>query len=305
MASFPDNDYNNCKTDAPGGRPPWTLKDKVFHDLFRDPGYLLSLYQTLHPEDQTATVSDLSDVTIRHVFINGSHNDLGFMVHGQHLILTEAQSTWSDNIVIRQLLYLAETWNAYIKQSKADLYSEHRIYLPRAECYVIYTGKRQDRPEWLSLSEIFFGGISCVDLHVKMIYETAGRDIINQYIQFAEIYDSQVRQYGRSKEAILKALRICKERDILKDYIRTHEMEVYSMLEVLTQEYNDQLQLKLSWENGLAEGREAGRAEGQSNALRTVARNMHALGDSVTDIAARLGVTPQAVTEMLEDAPAK
>ena len=56
---------------------------------------------------------------------------------------------------------------------------------------------------------------------------------------------------------------------------------------------------------GLAEGREAGRAEGQSNALRSVARNMHALGDSVTDIAARLGVTPQAVTEMLEDAPAK
>ena len=83
------------------------------------------------------------------------------------------------------------------------------------------------------------------------------------------------------------------------------------MLEVLTQEYNDQLQLKLSWEDGLAKGLAEGKAKGlaegqakgQSNALRTVARNMHALGDSVTDIAARLGVTPQAVNEMLADAP--
>ena len=212
MASFPDNDYNNHNNDAPEPdpgkpgdltasdetsdgvaspraparsvteglrrRPPWTLKDKVFHDLFSDPGYLLALYQTLHPEDQTAAVSDLSDATIHHVFINGSHNDLGFMIRGQHLILTEAQSTWSENILVRQLLYLAETWNTYIKQSKADLYSEHRIYLPRAECYVIYTGKRRDRPEWLSLSDCCFGGVSCVDLRVKMIYETAGRDII-------------------------------------------------------------------------------------------------------------------------------
>ncbi len=43
--------------------------------------------------------------------------------------------------------------------------------------YVIYTGKRKTRPEYLSLSEEFFGGReSAIEVKVKMIYD--GREVL-------------------------------------------------------------------------------------------------------------------------------
>ena len=68
----------------------------------------------------------------------------------------EAQSTWSKNIVIRALLYLANTWKEYIQDKKLNIYGNRKIILPKPELYVIYTGERNERPEWISLSEEFF-----------------------------------------------------------------------------------------------------------------------------------------------------
>ena len=53
------------------------------------------------------------------------------------------------------------------------------------------------------------------------------------------------------------------------------------MLEVLTQEYNDQLQLRLSWEDGL----ETGRAEGRDSAMKEIIIRMHNKGLKDADIA--------------------
>ena len=76
-----------------------TIRDSVFSDLFRDKKYLLKLYQTLHPEDTETTEDDLVDVTIQNVLTNDLYNDLGFRNKDRIVILTEAQSSWSVNIV--------------------------------------------------------------------------------------------------------------------------------------------------------------------------------------------------------------
>lgn len=65
----------------------------MFSDLFNDKKYLIQLYQSLHPEDTTATEDDLTDVTIRNVLTDGIYNDLGFAKGGKRLILMEAQAT--------------------------------------------------------------------------------------------------------------------------------------------------------------------------------------------------------------------
>ena len=38
------------------------------------------------------------------------------------MILAEAQSTWSVNIVVRAFLYLAQTWNEYIEATDQNRY---------------------------------------------------------------------------------------------------------------------------------------------------------------------------------------
>ena len=94
-----------------------TIRDSVFSNLFGDKRYLLQLYQALHPEDTGATEDDLTDVTIQNVLTDDLYNDLAFRNGGRVIIMVESQSTWSVNIIIRVLLYLAQTWNRYIEDT--------------------------------------------------------------------------------------------------------------------------------------------------------------------------------------------
>lgn len=216
------------------------IKDSVFTNLFKDKKYLFQLYKALHPEDTNATEEQLTYVTIENILINGLYNDLGFMVRNRLVILTEAQSTWSDNIIIRVLLYLAQTFHDYLVQTKQPLYTSKKVQIPEPELYVIYTGDRQERPVEISLSKEFFDGRECaVDVKVKMIYdgavseETGEGDIINQYVIFTKVCNEQVKLYGRTKKAILETIRICKDRNVLKEYLESREKEVVDIMMVL------------------------------------------------------------------------
>ena len=214
-----------------------TAKDSIFRDLFGDPAYLFQLYQALHPEDKTTTAGDIRIVTIQNILLNQMYNDLGFLVGRTQLrllILLEAQSTWSVNIVIRILLYFALTLKAYIEDHKLYLYSSKKMELPKPEFYVIYTGERKDGPEWLSLSEEFFPEEEpFLDVKVKVIYDGAHGDIINQYINFTRIYDEQIKRYGRTREAVMAAIEICKDKDVLKQYLETRQKEVVDIMMTL------------------------------------------------------------------------
>lgn len=97
-----------------------TAKNSVFLDLFRNKSYLLELYKTLHPEDVTATEDSLNDITIENVLTDNLYNDLGFIVGDKLLILVEAQSTWTVNILVRVLLYLAQSYHEYFQRTSQN-----------------------------------------------------------------------------------------------------------------------------------------------------------------------------------------
>ena len=216
------------------------IKDSVFTNLFKEKKYLFQLYKALHPEDTNAAEEQLTYVTIENILINGLYNDLGFMVGNRLIILTEAQSTWSVNIIIRVLLYLAQTYHDYLAQTKQPLYTSKQVQIPEPELYVIYTGERQERPAEILLSKEFFDGKECaVDVKVQMIYdgtvseETGEGDIINQYVIFTKVCNEQVKLYDRTKKAILETIRICKDRNVLKEYLESREKEVVDIMMVL------------------------------------------------------------------------
>ena len=94
-----------------------TIKDSVFTNLFQDKKYLIQLYQELHPEDKDVTEDKLTDVTIEDVLTDNIYNDLGFMIGNELLILVEAQSIWTVNIIIRALMYLTQTYHNYLSVS--------------------------------------------------------------------------------------------------------------------------------------------------------------------------------------------
>lgn len=208
-----------------------TVKDSVFTDLFGHSKYLLSLYQALHPEDIAVKESDLQTVTLENIFTDDIYNDLGFVKGNKLMVLVEAQSTWTANIIIRALEYLVNSYRRYFTDNGMDLYKSKKIELPRPELYVIYTGGRKTRPDQITLSEEFFGGEkTAVEVTVKMIYDSRKGDIIHQYIAFTKVLDEQVKLYGRTKKAVHETIRICKDADILKEYLEARESEVVDIM---------------------------------------------------------------------------
>ncbi|MCD8021128.1 MAG: hypothetical protein LUF92_16590 [Clostridiales bacterium] len=218
-----------------------TAKDSVFADLFQDKKYLLQLYQALHPEDTKATEDSLMNVTIHNVLLNGQYNDLGFLVNNKLLILAEAQNTWTMNIIVRALLYLVQTIQEYLISEGADLYGSKKVPLPETELYVIFTGERVHKPDTVTLKEEFYKKkTSALDVTVKVLYgtvhpdKTKGEDIIGQYVAFTKVFNEQVHIIGWTREAVVETIRICKNRDILKDYLISREKEAMTiMLDIL------------------------------------------------------------------------
>ena len=69
-----------------------------------------------------------------------------------------------------------------------------------------------------------------------MIYDGKDNDIISQYVAFTKVYDEQVKLYGRTREAVTNTIHICKDRDVLKEYLSSREKEVVDMMMTLFDE---------------------------------------------------------------------
>ena len=208
-----------------------TIKDSVFTNLFKDKKYLIQLYQALHPDDKNVTENDIKDITINNILVDDIYNDLGFLVGNRLLILIEAQSTWTVNILFRILMYLVQTYREYFKVTQQDIYNSTKLKMPKPELYIIYTGNRKERPEEISFSKEFFNGENiCIEVKAKVIYDGREGDIIYQYVTFTKVCQEQTSIYGRSRKAIQEAIRICKNRNVLKEYLESREKEVIDMM---------------------------------------------------------------------------
>ena len=217
----------------------WNAKDTVFVDLFHIPKYRYQLFRTLHPEMTDVKETDIEPVTLNPIILNQSYNDLGLLVKDRLIIFVEAQSTWSINILIRILLYLAMTYQNYITEHGLYVYGSKKIEIPEPEFYVIFTGNRKFTKDTISLKDDFWNNQNAkVDVEAKVIYAENKEDIIGQYIIFSHVLDDQIRKHGRNKTAVEEAIRICKSEGVLKEYLESREKEVIDiMITLFGQEY--------------------------------------------------------------------
>ena len=103
--------------------------------------------------------------------------------------------------------------------------------MPKPELYVIFTGSKGRKPDQISLGKEFFDDAS-IDIKVKakVIYESDKDDIINQYIIFCKVFNEQTRYHGMTKKAVTETVRICRDRNILSEYLAQREMEVVTIM---------------------------------------------------------------------------
>ena len=119
--------------------------------------------------------------------------------------------------------------------------------MPKPELYIIYTGNRGRKPDTISLSKEFFEGADIdIEVKAKVIYESETEDIINQYIIFCKVFDEQRKLYEMTEQTVRETIRICKDRNVLKEYLMNREMEVVTIMMSL---FNDEQIMKTYWKD--------------------------------------------------------
>lgn len=217
-------------------------KNSVFLNLFRRKEYQIQLYRELFPEDTTITEDDLDFVTIENVLTIHPYNDLGLLARGKLIVLAEAQSTWSLNIIFRLAAYYFDSAMAYLNVRKNDVCSSIKVELPDVEAFVIYTGSRNVKKDILSLNEEFFDGKSGKpEFRARVIHGDYKGGIIEEYMGFCRLWDEIVvpqKDTEEKKKAVYRVIDLCVQKGYLVKYLEEHRMEVEKvMISMLSPDY--------------------------------------------------------------------
>ena len=265
------------------------IKDSVFTDLFKIKKYSLELYKSLHPEDKDVTEKDLKIYTNKPVLVNDLYNDFAMGVKDRIIFLMEEQSTWSINILPRDLLYLAWTYKKIFDKEKTNLYGSKKVNMPMPELYVLYTGKKKVNEKVISLNKEYFNNKAPIDLKVKVIVKAEKNSILYQYIEFSKITDTLIKKHGYKKATAEKIVNSCIKKNILKEYLTNRKKEVVDIMGILF----DQDIITRNYENEIfEEGKAKGKAEGmQQGGLTMVLKMFKEKLIDLTTAASALNVT--------------
>lgn len=217
-------------------------KNSVFLNLFMRKEYQLQLYKELFPQDTTITEDDLEMITLDNVLTIHPYNDLGLLAREKLIVLAEAQSTWSVNIIFRLADYYFDSARSYLVMRKADLYSSVKVDIPDVEAFVIYTGKHKIEKDDISLNQEFFGGDpDKPEFKARIIHGDYKGGIIEEYMGFCRIWDEHVLKATTPEEkqqAVVTTIDLCIQKGYLAGYLQGHRSEVEKiMMTMLSPEY--------------------------------------------------------------------
>ena len=216
-----------------------TYKDMIFQKMFeRVPEYKIRAIEQIvgkdDPDLQNLTSDEVQINSLANVFVNGMHNDVSFIVRGKLLLLMEAQSTWSVNIVFRLLVYYVAIVLQMVAEKESNgIYNSKKIPLPRAYFCCVYTGERKNVPDLLTLrTNIAESEDYPLEVKVKVIYnENDG--ILGEYIGAARTLDETIKKEGYTKANAVKAIDNCIKKGFLVEFMSQNREGVMDIIEIM------------------------------------------------------------------------
>ena len=232
-------------------------KSRIFAMLFSDRNELLKLYNAINGtsyDDQ-----DLLQVnTLENAIYMSMQNDVSFIIE-MRLNLYEHQSTYSPNLPVRYLLYVADVYSDYTKDM--NLYGTKAVKLPTPKFVIFYNGQAEqpDRKE-LKLSELFSIPDADPSLELKAVMLNINKGHNRKLMEtcrtledYAE-YTFRVREYAAEMPldtAVEQAITECISEGILADFLRKNRAEAKK---VSIYEYDEERHMRQNREEGMEEG---------------------------------------------------
>ena len=205
-------------------------KDSVFVDLFskdeKAKENFLSLYNALHGTNLQLSCP-VENIRLDNVMYMSIINDVSCLVDNKIIVLSEHQSIINENMPLRFLEYIARLYEKL--QAPTDRYLRKLVKIPTPEFYVFYNGK-EDYPETttLRLSDAFITKSAPAPLELTVQVLNINTDKANkilaacrpleEYSLFVEEVRKQTQLDG--EKGFTKAVKICIEKGVLKDYLQ-------------------------------------------------------------------------------------
>lgn len=242
-------------------------KDTLFRLIFKEKENLLSLYNAMTGSTYT-NVEDLEIITLENAIYMNMKNDLAFLIDST-VNLYEHQSTYSPNMPLRNLFYIAREWEMLVSQK--TLYSSKLVKIPTPNFIVFYNGQDHEwLQEQLRLSDAYEKPMELpnLELLVTVVNINYGRNgalfekcpILKEYA----LYVDKVRKYNADMEihqAVERAIEECIQEGILKDLLSRYRSEAVQMSIF---EFDEEKEMRLI----RADEREIGREEGIRNFIQ-------------------------------------
>lgn len=264
-------------------------KSRIFAMLFSDRNELLKLYNAINGTSYDDP--DLLQVnTLENAVYMSMQNDVSFIID-MRLNLYEHQSTYSPNLPVRYLLYVADVYSDYTKDM--NLYGTKAVKLPTPRFVIFYNGQAEqpDRKE-LKLSEIFSIPDADPSLELKAVMLNINKGHNRKLMEtcrtlqdYAE-YTFRVREYAAEMPldlAVEQAITECISEGILADFLRKNRAEAKK---VSIYEYDEERHMRQTREEGMEEGYANGFSQGIEQGITQTVINLLKSG-LLTDIQIR------------------
>lgn len=264
-------------------------KSRIFAMLFSDRNELLKLYNAINGTSYDDP--DLLQVnTLENAVYMSMQNDVSFIID-MRLNLYEHQSTYSPNLPVRYLLYVADVYSDYTKDM--NLYGTKAVKLPTPRFVIFYNGQAEqpDRKE-LKLSELFSIPDADPSLELKAVMLNINKGHNRKLMEtcrtlqdYAE-YTFRVREYAAEMPlnlAVEQAITECISEGILADFLRKNRAEAKK---VSIYEYDEERHMRQTREEGMEEGYANGFSQGIEQGITQTVINLLKSG-LLTDIQIR------------------
>ena len=264
-------------------------KSRIFAMLFSDRNELLKLYNAINGTSYDDP--DLLQVnTLENAVYMSMQNDVSFIID-MRLNLYEHQSTYSPNLPVRYLLYVADVYSDYTKDM--NLYGTKAVKLPTPRFVIFYNGQAEqpDRKE-LKLSELFSIPDADPSLELKAVMLNINKGHNRKLMEtcrtlqdYAE-YTFRVREYAAEMPldlAVEQAITECISEGILADFLRKNRAEAKK---VSIYEYDEERHMRQTHEEGMEEGYANGFSQGIEQGITQTVINLLKSG-LLTDIQIR------------------
>ena len=264
-------------------------KSRIFAMLFSDRNELLKLYNAINGTSYDDP--DLLQVnTLENAVYMSMQNDVSFIID-MRLNLYEHQSTYSPNLPVRYLLYVADVYSDYTKDM--NLYGTKAVKLPTPRFVIFYNGQAEqpDRKE-LKLSELFSIPDADPSLELKAVMLNINKGHNRKLMEtcrtlqdYAE-YIFRVREYAAEMPldlAVEQAITECISEGILADFLRKNRAEAKK---VSIYEYDEERHMRQTREEGMEEGYANGFSQGIEQGITQTVINLLKSG-LLTDIQIR------------------